>query len=220
MWHIDAGSSYNSDIVVLHLAPEYWDGQVLGEGPAPTPNYTDQVPSRVVSAANLALAAHNINKAEERVPLRALAEGETFDPNEHQPGTIVAMNQERVQNTAANVFVAVESFSSGDTLILPERNNTISTTKDEVGMLSCFATLGPLAYGQWTDWGVVVSAQKGEPNRLFTPRSVEGNPEEKVTVERHALLYGRLPVGRTVHYRQEGTAALQRTNRIEICEEG
>ncbi len=217
MWRVEAGSLVNYQVATMMLAPEHWGGVELGSDETGAPDYTDRVPSQLASIANAAVADY-MSRPGERVPLQILAEGETFDPDEHSPGTLIAIQQERLHNDAADVMQL--EVMGMEKARLPERSDAIPAAKDGVGLLSVFATLGPLTYGQWTEWGVVVSPEKRGPNRLFTPRSLEASSEENITIERHALLYGSLTVGRTMQYREGRAAVLRRTNAIEICVEG
>lgn len=199
--------------VELRLKPEYWDGEVFGQGEVSDPNYTERVPVAVKRFALTSLGQY-LARPEGRMSLGAIAEGDTFDPNEYAPGTIVALNQEELISLP-HVFIEGE-MPEGPT---PVPNKTIPYNKAQVGKTMEMIGLGSTGYAQWTEWGVIVSSRWRKSHHLFTPANLEAI-NNVPAVRMTALYSGSITIGKVLHHGIGKVESLRRTNALEICARG
>lgn len=204
-----------ADPVALRLKPEYWDGEVFGQGEVNEPNYSERMPRAVKRFALTSLSRY-LARPEGRMSLGAIAEGDTFDPNEYALGTIVALNQEELITLPNNAFIKGE-MPEGPT---PVPNRTIPYSKDQVGKTMEVMGLGSTGYAQWTEWGVVVSSRWGKSHHLFTPANLEIMNETVPAVRMPALYAGSITIGKVLHHGIDKVESLRRTNALEICARG
>lgn len=100
------------------MNPEYWDGHTLGVGEAlPYADETFQNYRR--SDSKFARASLEAVRTHAVVPIKSLYKGQTFNPFEYQPGTVVLYRGEALTGTPVEEDMSAEELAAGDLLDRP-----------------------------------------------------------------------------------------------------
>ncbi len=146
-----------------YLAPDYWDGHTIGQGELSPPamNVTGR---REKKLARSALVSY-LDDPASAPPLQIYAAGEIFDPNEHEPGTVVAFRRETLTRTGAALLMpaTMKTKNFANATI----RTSIPNTKDfRSARVSLEDTEGIMSYESTAMWGVVTPKRKSDERRL------------------------------------------------------
>lgn len=202
-----------------YLNPEYWDGHSIGYG-EPTGEWPDRpnVGSRLRDAKKaLQTRVAFMHKV---VPIETYGEGQAFDVNTYNEGTLVLLREEFLMGHADNIDGDVETLIGG---YLPDRSYDVSPSFGNTNTAIRVVDSG-IRYASSTRWGVV-SLAKNEEKVLCTVRTdfVNKTGPGKVWVASANLTArsGQIEIGEVGHYKgRTGADRLERVNILDVVAHG
>ncbi|HSX29570.1 MAG TPA: hypothetical protein VLE73_03360 [Candidatus Saccharimonadales bacterium] len=193
-----------------YLSPQYWDGHLFGDGDnSPSVPLTDHSTKNEVKAS-LELMKY-VARGAGKLALRQFIDGETFDANDYQPGTIIRTTQESLTSDGPNdpAYRPMTNFNSPDT---PHRPRIATEEQVVEGHGYTYEVK------QWVN--VVVAAKRSGNGVLLVPANViDTEPAlEKIVKSLHCGSK-QFTVGTTYHF-AGNNETLTRVSNLVVCISG
>jgi hypothetical protein len=207
--------------IAPYVNPNYWGGHSLGVGQMLEKRH-DQLPmfGRQQRATKHVLK-ERLATMSTVIPLETYQNGDIFDAEVFENGTIVLFNKESLTGIASELPTNPNEFEE---LTLPSRPTNLATNFGS-GTLSTFIKVEDLMYFSRSKWGVVAPSKDNNSKELHTASTslvMKLGPQVVVSGAFIELLPTPLEIGETKHFvnPKSRRERIERVNVLEVVTYG
>lgn len=203
-----------------YLNPEYWGGHSIGYGELVHPWPDRPIFGRELRQSKSSLQ-ERIALMEKALPIETFNDGQTFDADVYEPGTLVIFREESLRGNADKLEIDIETLKvqplpTRPFDVSPSFNLSISTTES--------IRVGDFSYFTAAKWGIVATG-KSRRSILHTVSTglvnKLGGGEIMIAVPSLGTHQPPIEIGETNHYiGRHGSEWLQRINILDVVAYG
>jgi hypothetical protein len=216
----------SKDPLLPYLNPEYWDGHSLGYGEPVAPLSMEPVLKQVMfileSSRRERQLLDRISLMHRAVPVQSFTDGEVFDPEAHETGTLVIFRKEFLSGDPAMMEADAESLTDQP---VPARPLDLSPNF-AFGPATETVRSGVGLYATNARWGIVSTSITRSHKVLFTASTGgihkrQHGGEARTTVLALNMIDHPIEVGATDHHvTHDKREILERVNALDLVAYG